>query len=105
MRPFKFFQEPQKQTVVMGDHIVTHHNPNPYQDLVITMIRESNRLNIPINGMQEMVYNPNRRISNVRYVIHNQETAQVNYRVDLGGEISICGFNMWIEDFNTATSI
>lgn len=98
MREFKFFQETRNQTV-------THHNPNPFQDLVITMIRESNRLNVPVNSMEERVYNPNRRISNVRYVIFNEETAQVNYRVDMGGEISICGFNIGIEEFNMATSV
>jgi hypothetical protein len=110
VRPFKFFDKIRKQTIIRGPeyipagYIVVPHKVNPYQELVIDMIRECNRLNISLIGIQETVYN--HRIIDIHiYNDWHGDDVDVTYIVDEGGTYRYCRFTMDTQEFNTATSV
>jgi hypothetical protein len=98
MKPFKFFDKTWKPSVIYY---------NPYQDLVIDMIRECNRLNISLVGVQETVYNRvfNHRIMDIHiYNDWHGDNVDVTYLVDEGGTYHLCRFTMEPQEFITKTS-
>jgi hypothetical protein len=93
MKPFKFFDNTWKPSVIYY---------NPYQDLVIDMIRECNRLNISLVGVQETVYN--HRIMDIHiYNDWHGDNVDVTYLVDEGGTYHLCRFTMEPQEFITKT--
>lgn len=94
MKPFKFFNKPKKQST---------YAYNPYEELVIAMIRECDRLNISLVGVEESVFN--HRIMDIHiYDGWHGVDVDVTYIVDQGGSYLRCGFRMGVIEFATKTS-
>ena len=94
MNTFKFFHKTWKPLVVYY---------NPHQDLVIAMIRECNRLNISLVGVQETIYN--HRVMDIHmYNDWHGDDVDVTYIVDEGGTYQHCRFTMSTQEFITKTS-
>jgi hypothetical protein len=86
MKPFKFFNK-QKE-----------NDNNPYQDIVIGMIRYCNSNSMLISTFYEKIYN--KTIYGVKYeFVNNGTMVHVEYMVDEGPTYERCGFIMEAQYF------